>query len=133
MEDRIFVLGTAFNPSFFGREFDKFIVSWEKINPKEYFSFKSTDDLNVIINDFLPRKSFYKYMAYILPQTFVYDTKVEQFVHNRYTWREGDVIIQFKPKVKLKPYNLETAIERDEFSFYKMNVVTDPTVIDMIV
>ena len=130
----IVVLGTSFNPSFFGREYDKFIVTWEKIDAREYFGFKAIEDLSVIINDTLPRKAFYKYMEKILPQTFVYNTDVEKFIHNRYTWKLGDDIIMFKPKIKIKPYNIESVIENDDlFSFYKMNVITDKEMIDMVV
>lgn len=129
----IIVLGTSFNPSFFGSEFDKFVVTWEKIDPREYFGFKASEDLNVVINDYLPRKSFYQYMESILPQTFVYNKDIEKFVHNRYTWKNGDDIIMFKSKVKLKPYNIEQAIRDDAFSFYKMNVIVDEEIIDMIV
>ena len=129
----IIVLGTSFNPSFFENEYDKFIVTWEKIDPREYFGFINLDEIKVIINDFLPRKAFYKFMSNILPQTFIYKKEVENFTHNKYTWKLGDDIIMCKPTKKIKEYNFDEVIENELLSFYKMNIIVDETVIDMII
>ncbi len=101
------ILGSAINPSFF-KNIESVGMTYYKVDYNEFDAViedLNIDDINVVINSFPIRKVFWKYLTNV-NKYIEYDKKIENYIHNRYTYSNDDRIFMFKLKTKIKDHDL---------------------------
>ncbi len=123
-EKPLTILGTSFNPTFFDGVKEKFQVKYELIKePNDFFKNIDSNNLDVIINDKVPRILFYKYLDEV-NENYEYDKSVENWTRRFYKWRDGDNLIMYKLKEKIKNIDNVRNIDR-LILFYKMKIFVE--------